>query len=46
MQLLEMGMKYWKRKIPRSYREILITSNWLKSCFRNEHESILSEKYG
>ena len=23
----KMGMKYWKRKIPISYKEILITSN-------------------
>ena len=46
LQSKEMGMKYWKRKIPRSYRENLITSNWLDTCFRNEQDFLINEMYG
>ena len=46
MQSQEMGMNYWKIKIPRSYRENMFTSNWLDTCFRNEHDSLISEMYG
>ena len=39
-------MKYWKRKILRSYKEILIISNWFDTCLKNEHDSLISEMYG
>ena len=40
------GYEVLEKKNTRSYKEILITSNWLDICFRNEHDSLISEMYG